>query len=31
MANALEDGFGHGPMVDPKVLEVPFLEGIKKL
>ena len=23
--------FGHGPMVDPKVLEVPFIEGIKKL
>ena len=25
-----EDGyFGHGPIVHPKVLEVPFLEGIK--
>ena len=23
--------FGHGPMVDPKVFEVPFLEGAKKL
>ena len=23
--------FGHGPMVDPKVFEVPFLEGPKKL
>ena len=23
--------FGHGPMVDPKVFEVPFLEGAKKV
>ena len=23
--------FGHGPMVDPKVFEVPFLEGTKKV